>query len=108
MEPPPARAGDWSRLPPAVPVLPVARRLECGAETALVADLRPRRAAGRGRLVDGGLGAFAARGGLAIPPRHAPRAGAPDLCCDRLDAAAACRPTPCCCAAAAENHRHCA
>ena len=29
--------------------------LERGAEAAAVADLRPRRAAGRGRLVDGGL-----------------------------------------------------
>ena len=47
-----------------------------------------RRAAGRGRLVDGGLGADAADRGLAISPRHASGAGAGDLCRHRLDAAA--------------------
>ena len=37
-------------------------------EAPAVADLRSRRAAGRGRLVDGRLGAFAAGGSLALPP----------------------------------------
>ena len=76
-------------LSAAVPLVPVARRARRGAEAAAVADLRPRRAAGRGRLVDGGLGAFAAGGSLAISPRHPSGARAADFRGDRLDAAPA-------------------
>ena len=63
--------------------------LERGAEAAAVADLRPRRAAGRGRLVDGGLGPVAADRGVAVSAGDASGAGAGDFCRDRLDAAAA-------------------
>ena len=92
MEPPAARARDRGGLSAAVPLVPVARRLERGAEAAAVADLRPRRAAGRGRLVDGGLGPDAADRGFAISPRHPSGAGAADLRRHRLDAAAAVGP----------------
>src|SRR5262245_31014092 len=53
VEPSAARPPDRHGLSPAVPVLPLARRIERGAEAAAVADLWPRCAAGRGRLVDG-------------------------------------------------------
>ena len=62
--------------------------LSARAEAAAVADLRPRRAAGRGRLVDGGLGPVAAGRGFAISAGDASGAGAAHLRRDRLDAAA--------------------
>ena len=55
MEPPAARARDRRGLSVAVSLVPVARRAQRGTEAAVVADLRARRAAGRGRLVDGGV-----------------------------------------------------
>ena len=88
MEPPPARARDRRGLSAAVPVLPVARRVERRAEAAAVDDLRARRAAGRGRLVDGRVGPHAADRGVAVSAGDASDAGADHLCLDRLDAAA--------------------
>src|SRR6266849_844762 len=67
MEPPAARARDRGCLFVAISLVPVARRFERGAEATALADLRSRRAAGRGRLVDGGVRTFAAGGSLAIP-----------------------------------------
>src|SRR4051812_43922368 len=88
MDPPPARACHRCRLPATVPLVPVARRFECRAKTAAVADLWPRRAAGRGRLVDGRLGLVAAGRGFPVSPRDPPGTGAGDLCGRHLDAAA--------------------
>ena len=56
-------------------------------EAAVVGDLRARRAAGRGRLVDGGLRPFGAGRSLALSSRHPSGAGAVDLRGDRLDLA---------------------
>src|SRR5579859_411533 len=91
VEPPAARPRDRHGLPPAVPVLPVARRIERGTEAAAMADLRPRRVAGGGRLVDGGVRAVEADRGFAISSCDASGAGAFDLRSHRLDAAAAWR-----------------
>ena len=88
MEPPAARARDRRGLSAAVSLVPVARRPGRGAEAAVVADLRPRRAAGRGRLVDGGFGPDAADRGFAISSRHPSGAGAGHFRRHRLDAAA--------------------
>ncbi len=55
MEPPFSWPGDRRRVPAAVPLLPVARRLAGLAARAVVADLCAWRTAGGGRLVDGGL-----------------------------------------------------
>src|SRR5262249_44285199 len=87
MEPSAARSHHRRCLSVAVPLFPVARRHRCGVEAQALADLRPRRIAGRGRLVDGGLGPLGAGRGLAISPRHASGAGAADLCGHRLDLA---------------------
>ena len=77
-----------------------------GAElqAAVVADLRPRRAAGRGRLVDGGVGTFATGRGFAISSCHPSGAGAPDFCRHRLDAAPAASAGAVSCIRTAENH----
>src|SRR5260370_7044113 len=71
-----------------------------------MADLRPRRAAGRGRLVDGGLGAFSAGRGFAISTGDPSGAGAADLCRHRLDAAAVERANTVYGAVTTENHQH--
>src|SRR5712671_2834949 len=105
MEPPGARARDRRRLFAAVSLVPLARYAEHGLAAAAVAGLRPWRAAGRGRLVDGGLGAFAACRGFAISSRHPSGAGAPDFRMHRLDAAAAGGPAVIGCILAAEDHR---
>src|ERR1700749_724128 len=76
MEPPAARTRDRGRLSAAVPLVPVARVPGLRSETAVVADLRAWRIAGRGRLVDGGVRAFAASGSLALSPCHPSGAGA--------------------------------
>src|SRR5262245_66693912 len=55
MEPPPAWPLHRRGVPAAVPLFSVARRAERGAEATAVADLRARRGAGCGRLVDGRL-----------------------------------------------------
>src|ERR1019366_6680072 len=89
MEPPAAWTRDRHCLPAAVSLVPVARGSGRGAEAAVVADLRPRRAAGRGWLVDGGVGTFAAGRGIAISSCHPSCAGASDLCGHRLDRAPA-------------------
>src|ERR1700694_3514451 len=60
MEPPAGRARDRHRFSATVSLVSLARRFERRSETPVVADLRPPRAAGRGRLVDGGLRAFRA------------------------------------------------
>src|SRR6202040_623555 len=78
MEPPAARARDRGGLPAAVSLVPLARRSGGGPEAAFVADLRPRRAAGRGRLVDGGLGSLATGRGFTISPGYSFSSGAPD------------------------------
>ena len=88
MEPPAARTRDRRGLPAAVPVLPVARRVERRIKAAAVADLRPRRAAGRGRLVDGRIRPVAADRGVPVSAGGAPDAGIGDLRRHRLDAAA--------------------
>ena len=90
MEPSPARARDRRCLSAAVSLVCLARRARRRPQAAAVADLRSRRAAGRGRLVDGGVGTDRAGGSFAIPSRHPSRAGAVDLCQHRLDAAPAC------------------
>ena len=54
-------------------------KLGAGPQAATVADLRARRAAGRGRLVDGGIRPDQAGGSFARPSRHPSRAGAADL-----------------------------
>src|SRR5260370_4873558 len=105
MEPPAARACDRHRLSAAVSLVSLARRLGRGPEAAVVADLRPLRAAGRGRLVDGGLRAFAARRGFAISSRHPSGAGAPHFCSNRLDAAPAGGPASISRICAAEIHQ---
>src|SRR6202163_3956558 len=88
MEPPVARARDRHRLFAAVSLVPLARYVERGLAAAAVADFRPWRAAGRGRLVDGGLRAFATGRGFAISSRHPSGAGTPDFRMYHLDAAA--------------------
>ena len=87
MEPPAARARDRRGLPAAVPVLPVARRARRRPEAPALDHFRTRRAAGRGRLVDGGLRSNRARGSLAAASRHPSGTSAIDLCRHRLDAA---------------------
>ena len=62
--------------------------LECRAEEAAVGDLCARRAAGRGRLVDGRVGPDASHRGVAISAGDASHIGADHLCLDRLDVAA--------------------
>src|ERR1043166_3107345 len=84
---PPARARDRGGVPAAVLVLPVARLGLTPAAREIMGDLRPGRAAGRGRLVDGRLGPGEPGRGLAISPRNPPRAGVRDLRGDWLDAA---------------------
>ncbi len=81
MEPPATRAHDRGRLSAAVCLVPVARRFKRGSEATLVADLRARCAAGRGRLVDGGVRTLAAGGSFAIPARHPADAGASHFLC---------------------------
>src|SRR6266852_6474871 len=93
MEPSIAWACDRRGLSVAVSVFPVARRDGCRVEAAAVADLRPWRAAGRGRLVDGRLRPFRAHGGVAISPGDASGAGVVDLRRHRLDLAPARRAT---------------
>ncbi len=88
MEPSPARALHRRRLSAAVPLFPLARRAGRGTETAAVADLRSRRAAGRGRLVDGRFRPDAANGSIAVSARGASDAGAGDFRRHRLDGAA--------------------
>src|SRR5216683_564251 len=105
MEPPVARARDRRRLFAAVSLVPLARCVEHGLKAAAVADLRPWRAAGRGRLVDGGLRAFAAGRGFAISSRDPSGAGAADFRMHRLDAAATGEPAVIACIFAAEDHR---
>src|ERR1700682_2905252 len=105
MEPPVARASDRHRLFAAVSVVPLARCVEHGPKAAAVGDLRPWRAAGRGRLVDGGLRAFAAGRGFAISSRHPSGAGAADFRMHRLDAAATGKPAVIACIFAAQDHR---
>ncbi len=105
MEPPVARARDRRRLFAAVSLVPLARCVEHGLAAAAVADLRPWRAAGRGRLVDGGLRAVATGRGFAISSRHPSGAGAADFRMHRLDAAAADGPAVIGCIFAAEDHR---
>src|SRR3981081_3173948 len=77
-----------------------------GPEAAAVADLRPRCAAGCGRLVDGGLRAFAAGRGFAISARYPSGAGASVFCRGRLDAAPTGGPAIIGCIFAAEDHQH--
>src|SRR5580700_4036370 len=89
MEPPDARARDRRGLSAAVSLVDVARGSGRGFEAAVVADLRSRRAAGRGRLVDGGVRTFAAGRGIAVSSRDPSRAGSPDLYRHRLDRAPA-------------------
>src|SRR5580692_11708879 len=89
MEPSVARAGDWDRLSAAVPLVLVARRFQWRTETAVVGDLRSRRAARCRRMVDGCLRAFGAGRGFPISSRDASYAGALDLCRHRLDVASA-------------------
>ena len=62
--------------------------LSADLQAAVVADLRSRRAAGRGRLVDGGIGAFGAGRSFALSAGHPSGAGASDFRRHRLDAAA--------------------
>src|SRR4051794_28247686 len=105
MEPPAARPRHRHSLSLAVPVVSVARRARQRSEAPALDYLRTWRAAGGGRLVDGGVGTFATRGSLAASPRHPSGAGAADIRRDRLDvadggAAAAGR-------VAAESHRAC-
>ena len=64
---------DRRGVPAAVPVVPVKGWIEPGLRWRLWAIFGARRAAGRGRLVDGGVGPRRARRGLAIPagdPSH--------------------------------------
>src|ERR1700730_1117788 len=73
MDPPAARAGDRGCVSAAISLVSLARSFERGSQTPLVADLWSRRAARRGRLVDGGIGAFGARRGFALsamPPSY--------------------------------------
>src|SRR5258706_6403288 len=105
MEPPAAGARDRSRVPVAVSLVLVARRSGRGPKAAVVADLWPRRTAGGGRLVDGGIRAFAAGRGFAISPRYSSGAGASHLCGNRLDGAAAGGPAAGSRILAAENHQ---
>ena len=88
MEPPPARARDRRGLSAAVPVLPVARRVERRAETAALDDLRAWRAAGRGRLVDGRVGTYATDRSLPVSAGDASGAGPGHFCLDHMDLAA--------------------
>ena len=104
MEPPAARARDRRGLSAAVSLVSVARRAGRGPAAAVVADLRPRRAAGRGRLVDGGVGTFATGRGFALSSRHPSGAGAADFCSHRLDAAPAGSQGAVGCVCTAENH----
>src|SRR6266404_3594174 len=105
MEPPVARARDRRCLSVAVPLVSLAGSLERGPEAAAVADLRPRCAAGCGRLVDGSLRAFAAGRGFAISARYPSGAGASDFCRDRLDPAPAGATAVTGCIFAAEDHQ---
>src|SRR3984893_1367686 len=91
VEPPAARARDRRGLSAAVSLVPVARRSRRRTAAATVADLRPRRATRRGRLVDGCVGTFATGRGFAISFGHASGARAPDFCRACLDAAPAWR-----------------
>src|ERR1043166_6811779 len=84
---PPARARDRGGVLAAVLVLPVARLGLTPAAREIMGDLRPGRAAGRGRLVDGGLGPGEPGRGLAISPRDPPCTCGRDLRGDCLDAA---------------------
>src|ERR1700682_2426779 len=86
MEPSAAWARDRRRLSAALSLVPLARRLERGCEAPVVADLRPRRAAGRGRLVDGGFGPVAAGRGFAVSARYPSGAGDAPFCGRRLGA----------------------
>src|ERR1700730_12196055 len=104
MEPSAARARDRRCLSAAIPLVYLARRYGRGPAAAVVADLRSRGAAGRGRLVDGGVGAFAAGGSLAISPGYSFGAGASDLRRHRLDAAPAGEPATISRIRAAEDH----
>src|SRR5258705_10030331 len=106
MEPPVARARDRGCLSVAVSLVSLAWSLECGAEAAAMADLRPRCAAGCGRLVDGGLRAFAAGRGFAISARDPSGAGAADFFRDRLDAAPTGARAVIGCILAAQDHQH--
>src|SRR5216683_8204623 len=105
MEPPVARARDRRRLFAAVSLVPLARYPEHGLAAAAVADLRPWRAAGRGRLVDGGLRTVATGRGFANSSRHPSGAGAADFRMHRLDTAAADGPAVIGCIFAAEDRR---
>src|ERR1043166_8387841 len=84
---PPARARDRGGVPAAVLVLPVARLGFTRAAREIMGDLRPGRASGRGRLVDGRLGPGEPGRGLAISPRDPPCTCGRDLRGDCLDAA---------------------
>src|SRR6202171_2441419 len=90
MEPSAAWARDRRRLSAALSLVPLARRLERGCEAPVVADLRPRRAAGRGRLVDGGFGPVAAGRGFAVSARYPSCAGGAYFRGRRLGAASVC------------------
>ena len=105
VEPSAARPRHRRGLFAAVPVLSVARRSRRRTEAAAVADLRPRRAAGRGRLVDGGLRTVAAGGSFAIAPRYSSGTGTSDFRGNRLDAAPAVRADALGCVFAAESHQ---
>src|SRR6202042_3129528 len=87
MEPPAARARDRHRLSAAVPLVSVARRFQRRIEAAVMGDLRARRPARGGRLVDGGLGSLRARRSLTLPSRDPSGASAADLRGHRLDTA---------------------
>ena len=88
MEPPAARARDRACLSAAVSLVPVARGVECRHQTAALDDLWPRRAARRGRLVDGGFRALATGGSFALSSRHSSGARAVHFRKHRLDACA--------------------
>src|SRR6201981_2823220 len=74
MEPPAARPRDRHCLTAATPLFPMAIHPRGGRKAATVADRRPWRAAGRGRLVDGGLGAVGTNRGVALSAGGASRA----------------------------------
>src|SRR5260370_12440731 len=105
MELPAARARDRRRVSAAVPLVSLAWRAERGSQTPVVADRRRWRAAGRGRLVDGGIGAFRARRSFALLASHPSDAGAPDFLGHRLDAAANGAGFSIGCIGAAQDHR---
>src|SRR5256885_14579666 len=87
MEPSAARPRDRHRLSAAVSLVHLARRAISRASTPALVCFWARRATGRGRLVDGGLRAFAKGGSFAIPSGDTSAAGTCDLCSHRLDLA---------------------